>query len=102
MHADPMRCWRIYSGCSMPEAETYSWRWEVVSSRVYTTRAAMRGKGREGYPQDLLPKLCQFAVIVSWRSGERGFVGEWMGLGGSGGREVLAIVARREPKIPSY
>lgn len=32
-------------------------------------------------PRDLLPKLCQFAVIVSWRSGEKVLVGERMGSG---------------------
>ena len=53
------------------------------------------------YPQVLPPKLC--SPLLSVGAVMRGvFVREQMGLGGSGGREELTIVARRVTKMASY
>ena len=46
------------------------------------------------------PKLCHFAVIVSWHSGQGGFGEKQMGWAGAGG-ERNAMVARRAPRMAS-
>lgn len=87
-HADSTRCWRIYSGRTMPD--TSRWRWGS-SVRVWIDVSC--GEREEKRRADAhsgstyRPKLCQFAVIVSWHSGEGGFGGKTNELGGGGGRK---------------
>lgn len=62
-----------------------------------------RGRCTSGEsPADLLPRLCQFAVVVGWRGGERAFAGEGTGGYGGGGEQIAMddcrMFARRRPR----